>query len=131
MFSSMANGLASPIEIAMEISAMATLATPDVDPATETDMAKAAPADPVLVSRYAEALSAAGMSRAAFETILLELKEDVDVRVNDVIGIAVAYRGGGPRPRSKKHALEMIEKRFVEIVRDAKKSAIASRVRPW
>jgi hypothetical protein len=99
--------------------------------ATETEMAKAAPADPDIVSRYADALSAAGRDRSAFEALLLELKEDKAVGVNDMIAIALAYRGGGTRPRSKKHALEVIEKRFVEIVRDAKKSSIASRVRPW
>jgi hypothetical protein len=96
----------------------------------EADMAKA-PANAVLVSRYAEALAAAGGRRSAFEAVLSELREDEDVRANDMIAIAVEYRGGGARPRSKAHALEMIEKRFVEIVRDAKKSAIASRVRPW
>lgn len=100
-------------------------------PATETEMAKAAPADPVIVARYAEALAAAGRDRSAFEAVLSELKEDEDLRANDIIAIAVAYRGGGVRPRSKAHALEMIERRFVEIVRDAKKSAVASRVRPW
>jgi hypothetical protein len=96
----------------------------------ETDMAKAPPADPALVSRYAEALAAARESRSAFQAILSEIRENSDLRSNDVISIAIAYRGGGVRPRSKKHALEMIEKRFVEIVRDAKKNLIASRVRP-
>jgi hypothetical protein len=48
-----------------------------------------------------------------------------------VIAIAVAYRGGGVRPRSRTQALEMIEKRFVEIVRDARKNAAAARMRPW
>jgi hypothetical protein len=110
---------------------MATLVVQDEAPAAETDMAKAAPADPVLVARYVEGLEAAGRDRSAFEAILSELKENEDVRVNDMIAIAVAYRAGGARPRSKKHALEMIEKRFVEIVRDAKKNSIASRVRPW
>ena len=110
---------------------MTALIAQEAAPVAETDMAKAAPADPVLVSRYAEALAAAETNRSAFEATLSELKEDEDVRANDMIAIAVAYRGGGERPRSKKHALEMIEKRFVEIVRDAKKSAIASRVRPW
>jgi hypothetical protein len=100
-------------------------------PATETEMAKAAPANPVLVARYAEALAAAGRDRPAFEAVLSDLKEDDDVRANDMIAIAVAYRGGGVRPRSKAHALEMIERRFVEIVRDAKKNAVASRARPW
>lgn len=99
--------------------------------ATETDMAKAAPADPVLVSRYADALASAGGNRSAFEAVFSELKEDADLRANDMIAIAVSYRGGGVRPRSKRHALEMIEHRFVEIVRDAKKNAIAGRARPW
>ena len=99
--------------------------------AAETDMAKAVPADPAVVSRYAEALAAAGRDRSTFEAVLSELKEDEDVRASDMIAIAVAYRGGGVRPRSKTHALETIQKRFVEIVRDAKKNAIASRVRPW
>src|SRR5262245_36480200 len=99
-------------------------------PTAETDMAKGAPADTVLVSRYAEALAAAGRNRFAFEIIFENLKADKGIRANDLVEIAVAYRGGGVRPRSKKHALEMIEKRFVELVRDAKKSSIASRVRP-
>jgi len=99
--------------------------------AAETDMAKAAPADPARVSHYAEAFAAAARDRAAFEAVLSELEQDVYVRANDVIAIAVLYRGGGLRPRSKAQALQMIEKRFVEIVRDAKKNALASRVRPW
>jgi hypothetical protein len=110
---------------------MTTLVGQEETTAADTDMAKAAPADPVLVSRYVEALAAAGRSRSAFEAVLSQLKSDGDARANDVIAIAVAYRGGGTRPRSKAHALEMIEKRFVEIVRDAKKNSIASRVRPW
>lgn len=107
---------------------MTALVAQDEAPAAETDMAQAPPANPLLVSRYAEALGAVGGNRSAFQTILSEIK---NIRANDVIAIAIAYRGGGVRPRSKTHALEMIEKRFVEIVRDAKKSAIASRVRPW
>ena len=110
---------------------MAMLVAQEEAPAPETDMAKAAPADPVAVARYADALSAAGRNRLDFEAVLSELKGDKDLRVNDMIAIAVAYRGGGTRPRSKTHALQMIEKRFVEIVLDAKRNAIASRVRPW
>jgi hypothetical protein len=110
---------------------MTTRLAQEEAPSTETDMAKAAPADPALVSRYADALAAAGMNRSAFEEVLSELRQDEDVRANDMIAIALAYRGGGTRPRSKAHAIEMIQRRFVEIVRDAKKNAVASRVRPW
>ena len=110
---------------------MTTLLSREEASTTETDMAKAAPADPILVARHADALSGAGMDRAAFEVAFSALKGDRNVRVNDVIAIAVAYRGGGVRPRSKTHALEMIERRFVEIVRDAKKNAAAARMRPW
>jgi hypothetical protein len=127
----MAKGLASPIESAMETRTMTELLAEEEALTTETEMAKAAPADPVLVSRYADALANAGMNRSAFEAVLSGLKEDEGARVNDIIAIAVAYRGGGVRPRSKKQALEMIEKRFVEIVRDTKKNSVASRVRPW
>jgi hypothetical protein len=101
------------------------------EPTTDTDMAKAPPADPVLVARHTEALSAAAGDRAAFEAAFSAMKSDHKLKVNDVIAIAVAYRGGGMRPRSKIQALEMIEKRFVEIVRDAKKIATAARMRPW
>jgi hypothetical protein len=107
---------------------MTVLVAQDEAPPVETDMAKAAPADPLLVSRYLKALAAVGGNSSSFDAILSEIK---GIRANDVIAIAVAYRGGGARPRSKTHALEMIERRFVEIVRDAKKSTIASRVRPW
>jgi hypothetical protein len=110
---------------------MTVLIAQDDAASIETEMAKAAPANPVIVSRYADALSVAGRDLSAFESLLLELKEDKAVGVNDMIAIAVTYRGGGTRPRSKRHALELIEKRFVEIVRDAKKRSIASRVRPW
>jgi hypothetical protein len=110
---------------------MAMLVAQEEAPAPEIDMAKAAPSDPVVVARYAEALSAAGRNRSDFEAVLLELKRDKCLRVNDMIAIALAYRGGGTRSRSKTHALQMIEKRFVEIVLDAKRNAIASRVRPW
>jgi hypothetical protein len=119
------------IEIAMETRGMTASLALEETPATETDMAKAAPADPVLVSRYAEALAAVGRNRIAFEELLSEIKSDTDVRKNDIVEIAVVYRGGGVRPRSKRHALEMIEKRFVEIVRDAQKRTMASRARPW
>jgi hypothetical protein len=94
-------------------------------------MAKANPADPTLVSLHAKALKAAGRSRTAFETALDNLRADEHLRVNDIIEIALVYRGGGVRPRSKAQAMETITKRFVEIVRDAKKTAVASRVRPW
>src|SRR5262245_46607588 len=114
----------------METRSMTTLSAQNEVPTSETDMAKAAP-NPVHVSRYADALAVAGRNRSAFVAALSQLKEDEDVRANDIIAIALAYRGGGERPRSKAHALEMIERRFVEIVRDAKKKAIASRVRPW
>ena len=109
---------------------MTTLLSREEAPTTDTDMAKA-PADPLLVARHADALAAAGKDRAAFEAAFSALKEDDDLRINDAIAIAVAYRGGGVRPRSKTQALEMIEKRFVEIVRDAKKNAAAARMRPW
>ena len=61
-------------------------------------------------------LFAAGRSRSDFKSVLSALKRDKAVRVNDMIEITLAYRGGGTRPRSKVHALQMIEKRFVEIV---------------
>ena len=110
---------------------MTTLFPSEEVPTTEIDMAKAARADPALVVRHADALAAAGEDRVAFETALAELRADEELRVNDVIAIAVGYRRGGVRPRSKTQALQMIEKRFVEIVRDAKRNAVASRVRPW
>ena len=46
---------------------MTTLLSRDEVPTTETDMAKAPPADPVRVACHAEALSDAGMDRAVFE----------------------------------------------------------------
>ena len=110
---------------------MTTLLSREEVPTTETDMAKAPPADPVRVACHAEALSDAGMDRAVFEAAFSALKGDGNLRVNDVIAIAVAYRGGGVRPRSRTQALELIERRFVEIVRDAKKNAAAARMRPW
>jgi hypothetical protein len=127
----MTHGLALPNEVAMETRGMTSLLAYDEAPETEPDMAKAAPADPLLVSRYTKALASAGRNQSAFEAVLSEIKRDKGARANDVVSIALAYRGGGTRPRSKAHALEMIEKRYVEIVRDAKKSSIASRVRPW
>lgn len=110
---------------------MKTLSAQKEVPVSEIDMAKRAPADPVVVSRYTDALAAAAGNRSAFQATLSELKGNKDLRVDDVLAIAVAYRGGGVRPRSKAHALQMIERRFVEIVRDAKKKSIASRARPW
>jgi len=110
---------------------MTTLLSREEAPTTDTDMAKAPPADPVLVARHAEALSAAGEDRTAFQAAFSALRGDQALRVNDVVAIAVAYRGGGVRPRSKTQALEMIERRFVEIVRDTKKIASAARMRPW
>jgi hypothetical protein len=72
-------------------------------------------ADLRIVDAYVRKLRSVGLDRAAFDSLLLALKGDKDIRVAEAIGIASQY--AGRQFGSKKDALEGLAKRFVEMVR--------------
>lgn len=102
----------------------------DAPSGTEDDMARAAVTQEI-VDSYVNQFQAAGADRAAFERVLCQLSDDPAPKSVDVVAIAVTYRGGGTKPRSRRAAIELISQRFVEIARTSKKNAVAERVRPW
>jgi hypothetical protein len=67
----------------------------------------------------------------SFEALLSELTEDKTLSVADVVEIALQYRGGGSKPTSRKAALEIISKRFLELIRIKAQIAQAAKARPW
>ncbi len=84
-----------------------------------------------LVAAYVLRLKTVGRSRDAFETLVGEMGKDARLVPADLIEIAVQFRGGGNRPSSRKAAIDVISKRFLELVRDHTKAAQAAKVRPW
>jgi hypothetical protein len=99
------------------------------DMARDTTKTKAA--DASRVQPYVGRLVAVQRDRPAFETVLSELTADKALSVADVIEIALLYRGGGSRPTSRKVALEIISKRFLELIRIKAQIAQAAKARPW
>jgi hypothetical protein len=87
--------------------------------------------DDTLVSRYIGLLIAAKLNREVFEGTLTTLATDTLLSPADVIEIAQRYRGGGTKPTSRKAALEVISKRFLELVRSQAQIEQASKARPW
>ena len=92
---------------------------------------KKLPPDEARVSRHDAALRTASVCREEFELALHSLKADHELTVPDVIEIALRYRGGGTKPGSKKAALEVISKRFLELVRSQAQIKQAAKARPW
>jgi hypothetical protein len=100
----------------------------DEDMARKSNRAKA---DEARVSRHESALKAASLKRDEFDLALEALRSDHDLTVADAIEIAVRYHGGGSRPSSKKAALELISRRFLELVRSQAQIRQAAKARPW
>ena len=106
------------------------------DECTDSNMARRAPlvklaSDDTRVDRYASKLRAAQLNREAFEAAVRSLSADSALTVSDVIEIAQQYRGGGVRAASRKAALEVISKRFLELVRSQAQIKQAAKSRPW
>jgi hypothetical protein len=86
---------------------------------------------PPHVRAYVGRLKAAGRDRAAYQHVASTIEHDKALSVADVVSIALQYRGGGTKPASKKTAMEVISRRFLELVRDHAQSAQAAKARPW
>jgi hypothetical protein len=84
-----------------------------------------------LVTAYVTRLKAVGRDREAFERVFSEIRQDTRLAASDVSTIAIQFRGGGAKPGSKKAAIEVISKRFLELVRDHAKVVQAAKARPW
>jgi hypothetical protein len=56
---------------------------------------------------------------------------DASFIVADAIEVAFRYQGGGNRPTSKKAAMSLISKRFLELVRSQAQIKQADKARPW
>jgi hypothetical protein len=83
------------------------------------------------VAHYVARLRSATGDRAAFERELSALKSDPSASLKDIADVALMYRGGGDKPTSKKAALLVIEKRFLELIRNDNQVKQASKSRPW
>jgi hypothetical protein len=92
---------------------------------------KRIPADELKVAPYDARLKGAKLDRSAFESVYADILADDDLSVTDIIEIALRYRGGGSKPPSRKAALEIISKRFLELVRSKAQIAQAQKARPW
>jgi hypothetical protein len=84
-----------------------------------------------VIAAYVARLIATGRDRPSFEAVAKAIEQDKSLAVADVVAIALQYRGGGTRPASKKAALEVIAKRFLEIVRNHTQGVQAALARPW
>jgi hypothetical protein len=83
-----------------------------------------------VVDGYVTRLRKAGLQRGDFEAVVADLTGDKSARKSEVISIASKYVGVSLGSRSRKDALEVIRKRFVELVRFERKQEIASKVTP-
>lgn len=104
---------------------------PEDDMARRNAKAVIPPQKPVDIADYVSALKAAGRDRPRFEATVARIEADTQLRLPDLVAIAVQYRGGGAKPPSKRAALEAIGKRFLELVRDHAQSVQAAKARPW
>jgi hypothetical protein len=84
-----------------------------------------------LIANYLARLKSAGRDREKFQHAVSALQQDTALSAADVISIALQYRGGGSKPATKKAALEVISKRFLELVRDHTQGVQAAKSRPW
>jgi hypothetical protein len=78
-----------------------------------------------LVATYVSRLKAAGLQKSTFDEVFAALAADKLAKKGDVLTIASAYVGISLRARSRKDSLNMIEKKFVELVRFEEKQRIA------
>ncbi|MEO1608276.1 MAG: hypothetical protein AAFR90_02830 [Pseudomonadota bacterium] len=99
---------------------------------TGNDMGRAIkPLNVQRIEYHLNALIASAFNRPDFDAAFAELKNDRQLMAADVIEIARQFRGGGVKPKSKKAAIDAIERRFVEKVRTEKNKLEAARARPW
>jgi hypothetical protein len=101
--------------------------------ADDFDMARSGKptADEVTVTSYVERLVALKLDEATFEKVFGQLKADKALTVADVVEIAQRYRRGGLKATSKKAAVEVIAKRFLELQRIRAQIEQAAKARPW
>jgi hypothetical protein len=100
----------------------------------ETDMARTTSksvADETRVASYVDRLVALKRDEAAFKQVFGQLAADKSLNVADVVEIAQRYRRGGLKAASKKAALEIVSKRFLELIRIEAQIAQAQKARPW
>ena len=95
------------------------------------DMGRAATIDKKAVEAHVTAFENAGLDRGAFDSAYAAMKADKSLNAGEVILIAHGYRGGGAKAKTKKAAVDMIERIFVQKVRTVKNNAEAARARPW
>lgn len=103
--------------------------------ASEADMAArkshaAAPSNPA-VDTHVAALKAARADRPTFEAAIAAIEGGSTLNAADVCAIANTYGAGGTAAKSRKAALEKINRRFVEIVRATKNAKTAADTRLW
>jgi hypothetical protein len=96
---------------------------------TDEAMAKNKEANTEIVNQFAERLSASGCDQRNFDAVLCELKSSAAVRKIEAVEIACRYIGSSRKPESKKAAIEVIVKRFVEKARMRSKLVIAEKER--
>jgi hypothetical protein len=94
------------------------------------DMARAkAAVNQAAVREHVRRLKAAGVEPDAREFAYSALISDASLSAADVIEISEQFVVPAKRPGSKKAALELISKRFVELARQKKQIAVAAKVR--
>jgi hypothetical protein len=103
------------------------------EPIDDMDMARSGKptADEARVVAYVDRLVALKLDEATFELVFGQLKADKSLNVADVVEIAQRYRRGGLKATSKKAAVEVIAKRFLELQRIRAQIAQAAKARPW
>lgn len=97
---------------------------------SECQLAKR-PAQEQVVSQHLDALTAAGRDQHAFDRAIEALRTDATAKTPELIEIAKSYAGRGKKIGSQKVALEIIRKRFIELVRYDAKNKVAKHSRPW
>ncbi len=84
-----------------------------------------------LVDRYLDRLRKAGSTRSDFDTVVAHLAADKTARKAEVVCIASEYLGTSLRSKhTKLDAVQIIRKRFVELVRSQRELEIASKTTP-
>ena len=95
------------------------------------DMPKAQPLNELLIDEHVDRLKAAGTSEALFVAALVLVRADKRLTGKEIFAIAWTYGRGGLRPKSRKAAIDKIELRFNEVVRNAANLKIAKAAKPW
>ena len=83
------------------------------------------------VDDYVTRLKNAGPNRSEFDIVIADLADDKKARKAAVVRIASIYSGTSMRPSAKKgDAVQVIKKRFIELVRTRRELEIASKTTP-